>query len=99
MVKFGFQGLNTDPDTNQQYAVLFCKDNGLGIPEDQWQSIFNNGVRAHADYAHGTGKGLYLVACAMSTLGGRIFLESEVGVGMTFYLLLPSSHPEHEFIG
>lgn len=69
----------------------FVADNGLGIPEVEQGRVFDRFHRAHVGVAPGTGLGLSITREAIEQLGGRIWLESTVGVGSTFYFSLPDS--------
>lgn len=64
-------------------------DNGQGIAEDQQAKVFDMFVRSNLD-SHGSGLGLYIVKKSVKKLGGTIHLESKLGVGSTFSILLPS---------
>ena len=68
------------------YWRISVADNGLGIPEEMQDLIFEQFVRAHPQVADGTGLGLAIVQAAVEQLGGRVWLESEPGVGTTFHL-------------
>ena len=72
-----------------QIAVV---DTGIGIPEDERETIFQKFSRAaNAQNArpHGSGLGLYIAQEAVELLGGAIHLESEEGKGTTFFVTLP----------
>ena len=69
------------------HVDLVFKDNGLGIFEDFQNKIFDMFVKANEN-TNGTGLGLYIVKTAVEKLKGTIRLESEVGVGSTFYVNL-----------
>lgn len=60
-------------------------DNGVGIPAEMQGEIFDQFVRAHPDVAEGTGLGLSIAREAVEQMGGVIWLESQDGVGTTFY--------------
>jgi signal transduction histidine kinase len=60
-------------------------DNGLGIPEEMQDLVFEQFVRAHPGVADGTGLGLAISQAAVEQIGGRIWLDSEPGVGTTFH--------------
>ena len=60
-------------------------DNGLGIPEEMQELIFEQFVRAHPQVADGTGLGLAIVQAAVDQLGGRVWLDSQPGIGTTFF--------------
>ncbi|QHE88175.1 PAS domain-containing protein [Hydrogenophaga sp. BPS33] len=67
--------------------ILWVKDNGVGFDmqyHDRIFGIFQRLQRAE-DYA-GTGVGLALVAKAVQRMGGRVWADSSLGQGATFYL-------------
>jgi len=67
-------------------------DTGVGVPETDRERIFESfqqGGRG-ASREEGTGLGLTLSRRLVELLGGRMWLESEVGVGSTFGFTLPS---------
>src|SRR5258706_3695202 len=70
--------------------VFFVKDNGIGIAPEYHERIFGlfNKLDARSD---GTGIGLALVKRIIEVHGGRIWLESKLGKGSTFYFTLPIS--------
>jgi len=67
-------------------------DNGYGIPPDDQKKIFErfyragNAVKMVPD---GTGLGLYLAKTIVESSGGKIWFESEVNKGTTFWFTLP----------
>jgi CheY-like chemotaxis protein len=68
------------------------KDTGIGIPKDRQEAIFERFVQADiADKMayQGAGLGLSITKAYIEMLGGKIWVESEVGVGSTFYFTLP----------
>ena len=65
---------------------ISVSDNGLGIPDEMQDLVFEQFVRAHPGVADGTGLGLAIVRAAIEQIGGRIWLESEHGAGTTFHL-------------
>jgi signal transduction histidine kinase len=74
------------------------RDNGLGIPVEHLQSIFGQFFRAHEHRdgelgTEGLGLGLAIVADCLHALGGRITVESVVGEGTTFSIVLPGEPP------
>ncbi len=67
-------------------------DNGPGIPANKLDTIFEKFVRVRSkDGPQGTGLGLAFCQLAVQAHGGRIWVESRVGHGSTFYLTLPIS--------
>jgi signal transduction histidine kinase len=73
------------------FTTYFVKDNGLGIPEELQPKVFVAFQRLHPSVAPGEGIGLALVRRVVERHGGRIWLESQPGVGTTFYVALPAS--------
>jgi len=64
-------------------------DNGIGIPGEFHDKIFNMFQRLHSDEEYpGTGIGLAIVRKATSLMDGQIRLESAPGEGSTFYVIL-----------
>jgi signal transduction histidine kinase len=71
-------------------AVLRITDNGIGIPEPDQDRIFERFWRGrNSAKASGTGIGLAVVAELVRAHGGRIGVESAVGVGTTMVLEFP----------
>ncbi|RZJ65844.1 MAG: sensor histidine kinase [Flavobacterium sp.] len=71
--------------------AISVKDNGMGIPEKHFGKIFEIfGTLGKTDRSgnKGTGIGLSTVSKLVNRLGGRIELESELGVGTTFKVYL-----------
>ena len=65
------------------------RDNGLGIPTENRDSIFERFSQVTANAAGGLGLGLYISKCIVQGHGGRIWVESEPGKGSTFDFTLP----------
>jgi PAS domain S-box-containing protein len=69
---------------------LSVSDNGVGIPEDQRERIFEVFTRLPGtDAEQGTGIGLAIVRKAARSMGSDVTVESEVGAGTAFSVLLP----------
>jgi signal transduction histidine kinase len=73
-------------------AKIQVKDRGLGIPAEEQKRIFEKFYRVPTPENRaisGTGLGLSLVAHIAEAHGGRVELESAVGQGSTFTIILP----------
>lgn len=71
--------------------VLSVRDTGIGIPPDQHDSVFAAFTQADASTTRrfgGTGLGLAISSQLVRRMGGKIWMESEVGVGTTFFIAL-----------
>jgi len=67
-------------------AMIYVKDNGIGIPEDQQNEIFKPKFTTKSS---GTGLGLAIAANMLETMGGNIYFDSTHNVGTKFYVELP----------
>jgi two-component system nitrogen regulation sensor histidine kinase NtrY len=66
--------------------LLTVKDNGNGIPEGMREKIFEPNFTTKSS---GTGLGLAFVKNSIENAGGKVWFETELGKGTTFYLSLP----------
>ena len=74
---------------NGQY-VFSVKDNGIGISKENQEKVFEMFTRLHTkEEFEGTGIGLATCKRIVNSLGGKIWLESELGKGTTFFFSLP----------
>jgi signal transduction histidine kinase len=80
--------------------IFYIQDNGIGIPAKHFQTIFRMFKRLHArdKYGGGVGAGLAIAKAIVERHGGRIWVESESGVGTTFFFTLGPSReaPVHQ---
>lgn len=72
--------------------LVSVKDNGIGIPEDKLQSIFERFVQAEdilTKMGQGSGIGLSLVESLVRLHGGEVWAESRLGEGLEVFVRLP----------
>lgn len=75
---------------NTKEHIIKITDNGIGIPENQYDKIFEVFSRVERDDNDtGTGIGLAICKRIIEDHDGRIWVDSEQGVGTTFYIALP----------
>jgi len=68
--------------------LLTIKDNGQGIPEHLREKIFEPNFTTKSS---GTGLGLAFVKNSIENAGGKVWFETKLGEGTTFYFSLPSA--------
>jgi PAS domain S-box-containing protein len=81
-------------DREDARVVLAVRDTGIGIPEDKLGHIFEPFVqvgRSLTSPREGTGLGLAISRDLARAMGGDVTVESTLGAGSTFRLLLPAS--------
>ncbi len=93
-IKFSFAGSTVWLGMQQQgdEILLTVKDTGRGIPTDKLESIFERFQQVDSSDSRnhdGTGLGLAICRSIMQQHGGRIWVESVLGEGSTFYVTLP----------
>jgi len=74
------------------FLEFYIKDTGIGIPEVRQQAVFERFVQADIEdkmARQGAGLGLAISKAYIEMLGGRIWLESQEGVGSIFRFTLP----------
>lgn len=70
-------------------VIVSVRDTGPGIPAEQRTEIFEPYRTIRREGTTGTGLGLYIAKGIVSRHGGRMWVESEVGGGSTFFFTLP----------
>lgn len=76
-------------ESDREQLHLHCRDNGVGIPKDNLQRVFEKGFSTKSRDTN-YGIGLHWCANAVAALGGRIWAASEgPGLGASLHLILP----------
>ena len=90
-----------EPDAAEPEMLRFAvADTGIGVPEGDREAIFESFAQVHdSARSKGSGLGLAIVKQLVTLMKGRIWLESVVGQGTTFYFSVPfapqSRRPHH----
>lgn len=89
-ISFGYEDRDKE-------LLFYVKDTGMGIPENRHDAIFDRFVQADIEDSkamEGAGLGLAISKAYVEMLNGRIWLESKVGRGTTFYFTIPKVFDE-----
>jgi PAS domain S-box-containing protein len=81
------------------HIEFYVKDTGIGIPPDRQDAIFERFVQADIEdkmAMQGAGLGLTITKNYVGMLGGKIWVESQEGIGSVFYFTLPYNTPQVE---
>jgi len=70
-------------------AIIFVEDNGIGVPEEYQEKIFDMFYRASSQ-ATGSGLGLYILKETLAKLEGKISVVSGKDIGSTFVVEIPN---------
>jgi PAS domain S-box-containing protein len=87
--------------TGKTELEFFVKDTGIGIPKDRQKAVFERFIQADISdkmAMQGAGLGLSIAKAYAEMLGGKIWLESEVDIGSTFYFTIPCNRETEEKI-
>jgi light-regulated signal transduction histidine kinase (bacteriophytochrome) len=77
--------------------VFYVRDNGIGVPPKHQEAIFRIFKRLHSrdKYGGGSGAGLTIVRKIIERHAGKIWIDSTVGEGTTFYFTLQGDSKDH----
>ena len=84
-IEFGYKLVDDE-------LLFFCFDTGKGMHTEHQEKIFKRFVKLDSpenSNKKGTGLGLAITKNLVGLLGGRIWVESEPGIGSSFYFTLP----------
>ena len=87
-IEFGYHTKITE---NRTYPEFFVKDTGIGIPKDLHHNIYDRFVQADLKLTsrfEGAGLGLSIVDAYIKYLHGKVWFDSEINKGTTFYFIL-----------
>jgi signal transduction histidine kinase len=91
--------VRTEKQDENDFVLIQVADTGGGIPTEDIPRVFSRLYRADNVLIQGvgdTGVGLSIAKTLTEAQGGRIWVDSEIGVGATFSVLLPVSQAETE---
>ena len=107
-IKFTERGevvIRISSETSETVAKLHCSvtDTGIGIPPSKLREVFSNFTQGDSSTARrfgGSGLGLAIVKRLVELMGGRVWAESQVGLGSTFHFtarlgIQPRVSPPH----
>jgi PAS domain S-box-containing protein len=84
-------------EDNGEWWQVSVADNGPGIAEKDFDRVFKIFQTAHPHTEEGsTGVGLSVVKKIIEQSGGKVWIESKIGVGSTFFLTIPKDVKQHD---
>ncbi|MEO0895013.1 MAG: response regulator [Bacteroidota bacterium] len=99
-IKFTEEGyIQLNAKLEDRIATISVTDTGIGIPDDRIEAIFQAFEQADGSTERrfaGTGLGLTISKNLVELHGGKMWVESEIGRGSTFYFSLPLSEEDVE---
>lgn len=90
-IRFGAgRPIDVSIDADDQYAIFEVRDQGIGIPPEEQEQIFERFERGGSEKrSGGFGIGLWVAKNICAAMGGTIAVESAVGRGARFTVVLP----------
>lgn len=82
--------ISVSAHVDNNHEVLFMvSDTGSGIPKTEMEKIFDRYWQPDRSRSQGAGLGLSIVKGIVEAHGGKVWLQSEVGLGTTFFFSIP----------
>jgi len=85
------RGLDRDGQQQARRVELTVRDHGIGISEADQARVFERFERAQTQNRSGFGVGLWIVRQLSEAMGGGASLQSTLGEGSTFHIVLPTN--------
>lgn len=99
-IKFTNKGyIKTTYSVDGQYIIFKIEDTGIGIPQDKIRYVFDRFWQSDSSSRKkykGVGLGMAISKSIAELLGGKIWLESEINKGTTFYVKILLEEVKHE---
>lgn len=79
--------------TENNQVIFIVQDDGIGIPEDMHNAVFERfyrGMQSGAEHISGSGLGLSLVKAVVEQHRGKVWIDSQIGQGTKFYVSIPA---------
>jgi CheY-like chemotaxis protein len=103
-IEFGYNLINSNLQANKKAVEsfeleFFVKDTGVGISKEYNNIVFERFRQASEGYARnfeGAGLGLSISKAYIEMLGGKIWVESQLGKGSTFFFTIPYNNLHEE---
>lgn len=89
----GHVSVSAHNNSSQKNVVVSVKDEGIGISPEDVESLFttfNRIQRPEVQGVRGSGLGLFITKEWIEAMGGKIWIESELNKGSTFFITIPS---------
>jgi light-regulated signal transduction histidine kinase (bacteriophytochrome) len=98
-IELGYIGANETADRPNAptacfgHDIFYVRDQGIGIDRRHYEQVFRLFKRMHGrdEYGGGVGAGLTIVQKLVHRHGGRVWIDSTLGAGTTFYFTLPGT--------
>ena len=92
-VKFSREGglITVGASTSEADVLFWVRDAGIGIASEHLPHVFDRFWQAENSRRRGAGLGLSIVKGLVEAHGGRIWAESTLGHGTTFFFTIPAS--------